>query len=233
MNRKLSLFFLFKMTFRSVSPEVPHGYDLHNTYESGFDLATVRALTETSLKSLGVITVSPDGLLYICKALYGHQIFNFWAILFHSKKGEFVELRCKHSDFGMIEEEFAKRSGFTPSKRNFKPSVHFPFPEHLLVDHISIVIDPIEEDIEKAIFYTEENVSYRELLLGISLSSKIFKTTKPDILSKRLYKLAFAPEADIRCLALDALDDPNVAEHLTTDSDALVRRTANNILGFK
>lgn len=235
-NLEILFVFFIKMAFRSVSPEVPHGYGLHNTYESEYDLDTVRASTEIALKSLGVVTISPDGLLYICKALYDHRIFNFWVILFHSQKGEFVELRGgKHSDFVMIEEEFAKRAGFTPSKGNFKHYVlPFPFPEHLLDEnHISIVIEPIEDDIEKATFYTEDNASYRELLLGISLCIKIFKTTKPDILTKRLIKFAlFDQEADLRCLALDALDNTNVAEHLATDSDALVRRTANIILGF-
>ena len=219
------------MAYHLTSPEVPHGYDLQNTYESDFELETVRTLTINALKNLGVVTMSPDGLMCICKALFDHQIFSFWVVLFHSKKGEFVELRCKQTDFRMIEEEFARITGFSPSERNFKPCVMlpFPFPEHILEPYESNLCD----DIEKATFYTEDDASYRDSFWGVSLCRKIFETSKPEILTKRLYNFAlYDQNADLRCLALDALSDPIVAEHASTDSDALIRRTANIILGI-
>ena len=70
----------------------------------------------------------------------------------------------------------------------------------------------------------------RYLFLGISLSRQIFKNTKNDELFTRLSKLArFAPEPELRCLSLDALQDRLVAEYLLDDKDDLVRLTAERI----
>lgn len=214
------------------SPVVPKGYDLRNTFETDSNIDQVRLSIESALKSIGVYYASPDKLMYMCKCLYKHQIFNFWVMLFHDNC-EFVEIRHSCKNFYEIEDEFAKRTGFTPRTTNTKtkpPTLYLP-PECIeTINILPIPENDIAQDIERALFYTDDNATYTDLFLGISLTRQIFKITKNDELFTRLCKLArFAPEPELRCLSLDALQDRLVAEYLLDDKDDLVRLTAERI----
>jgi hypothetical protein len=235
-----------------ISPTVPANYILANTYESRVNLDETRKQVERSIRD--VFTASPDRLMYICRKLYDHEIFTFHIVLFHSEKGEFVEIKYlgkRHTTFHAIELDFAKKTGFTPSERNRVPRQldnQFYVPFEQVVATLSVV-DTLDQFIERAMYFTESDTTYKELHTGIGMCMDLFQredfiTLQPDctsgfILVERMVDLILhSPEPDLRSLAIDALSVLNrfkmivrsVAIKASKDKDALVRVLADRLL---
>jgi hypothetical protein len=216
-----------------MSALVPTGYVLANTYETSGTLEETREIVERSIKD--VFTPSPDRLFYICRQLYDHALFTFHIKLFHSEKGEFIEIRYfgkMRTTFHEIELQFIQSCGFTPSKGNKVPREIVYIPYETVTD--------MSDEIDNAICLTETDCSYKELISGIRICVDVLKLdvfsiyrgnlSVGFILIERLCNLILtAPEYELRCLAIDALAGHDHALILATrihalkDNDALVR----------
>lgn len=244
------------------SPVVPPGYTLSNTYESTGTFDETIAKVKSAIKD--VYTVSPDNLMYVCRQLHNHNLYAFHVLLFHSDKCEFVEIKYfgkKRELFHQLELNFATSAGFTPSERNKKPcTMDYQFrPVPLPLDFIAEVpelpelnVDALSDTVRQALFYTEPNASYKELICGIGICVELLP--RPEIftnlqqpklegsgfvLIQRLVDLILcAPERELKCLAIDALSMlsrfklivRSIAIHALKDSDELVRVLAGRLL---
>jgi hypothetical protein len=218
------------------SPTVPVNYILANTYESSGNLDETRKQVELSIRD--VFTASPDRLLYICRRLYDHELFTFHVRLFHSEKGEFIEIKyfgkMRHT-FHAVELDFVKMTGFTPNERNRTPTF------------ITFDMTDLKPDVDAAMHFTEPDATYKDLRIGIGMCVDVFQniSTDPDcmddgfILVERMVDLILhAPEPDLRCLAIDALSMVNrfkiiirsVAIQAAKDKDSHVRLLAGRLL---
>ena len=222
-----------------ISPTVPDNYILSNTYESSGNLDETRKQVELSIRD--VFTASPDRLLYICRRLYDHELFTYHILLFHSEKGEFVEIKYfgkMPRTFHAVELDFVKMTGFTPNERNRTPTF------------ITFDETGLKTDVDTAMHFTESDATYKDIRIGIGMCVDVFQqdifTNDPTciggagfILVERMVDLILhAPEPDLRCLAIDALSMVNrfkiivrsVAIHATKDKDALVRVLEGRLL---
>ena len=144
------------------SPIVPHGYVLANTYESPGNLDETKSRVECSIKD--AFTFSPDKLLYVCRQIYKQNLFTFHVLLFHSEKGEFIEVKYfgkNREAFYEVELNFATLTGFTPSERNRKPMDYqfrsVPFPISFMPELSDS--DVLMDKTRIALHYTDTNAS--------------------------------------------------------------------------
>ena len=232
-----------------ISPVVPEKYITRNTFYSDVTLTETRLKINAIITKIGVFKWSPDALLCVAKACINHEYVTFQALLFHSELGEFVELRRSRGDdtaYTTIETAFME-SGFIAGVTNFA-RVGFLLPSEFAQFELTetVPVDPIDklkEKFERAMFCTEHNASYREILVGVRLFAHLLRqdavfeqgfNTNSDagyMLLTRLFKFVLeAPECELRCLALDALTGLNryksiiqaLAVQLLEDKDPLV-----------
>ena len=240
-----------------ISPIVPSDYYLHNTFFSGGTLDETRSRINEILKNVGVYDWSPDVLFCSAKACIGHELITFHVLLFHSDLGEFAELRLSRGDldtFISIETTFTS-AGFTASTTNhtrigFSFSLQLP-PEFSQADLAEIAslnpVDKFKEEFAHALNCTEDNASFREILVGVRISAHLLCQDAAwehefDSCYKFLTRLfdfvMEASESELRCVALDALAESAkykiivraLAVQSLQDTDPLVRFIAERIL---